>query len=138
MHAGEPLSQRAQYMWASIWPRERLRQREFMTFGMEVLLKLDLQQTRDFFSAFFALSDFHWRGFLSSRLTFSELIVFGFALFLNLDSAMKLDLLAKGVPLAPSLLLNILHHERNFPKNKLGQAIAPAPTAAAANGSAAQ
>lgn len=39
----------------------RLRQREFFTFGMAVLLKLDLKETRQFFSAFFSLSDFHWR-----------------------------------------------------------------------------
>ena len=88
-HAGEPLSLRAQYIWSSIWPSERLRQREFMTFGMEVLLKLDLPQTRKFFSAFFALSDFHWKGFLSSRLSLPELIVFGLALFVNLESQMK-------------------------------------------------
>ena len=60
-----------------------------MTFGMEVLLKLDLPQTRDFFSAFFALSDFHWKGFLSSRLSLPELIVFGLSLFVNLEGKMK-------------------------------------------------
>lgn len=56
---------------------------------MEVLLKLDLPQTRDFFSAFFALSDFHWKGFLSSRLSLPELIVFGLSLFVNLEGKMK-------------------------------------------------
>ncbi len=50
----------------------RLRQRAFFTFGMDVLLKLDLAETREFFAAFFALSDFHWQGFLSARLTFPE------------------------------------------------------------------
>ena len=39
---------------------------------MDVLLKLDLAETREFFAAFFALSDFHWQGFLSARLTFPE------------------------------------------------------------------
>jgi len=52
--------------------RARLRQRAFFTFGMDVLLKLDLAETREFFAAFFALSDFHWQGFLSARLTFPE------------------------------------------------------------------
>ena len=87
--SGEPMSLRAQYIWASIWPSERLQQREFMTYGMEVLLKLDLGQTRDFFSAFFALSDYHWKGFLSSRLSLPELIVFGLSLFINLENRMK-------------------------------------------------
>jgi len=39
----------------------RLRQREFFTFGMDVLMKLDLGETRQFFSAFFNLSDFYWQ-----------------------------------------------------------------------------
>ena len=50
----------------------RLRQRAFFVFGMDVLLKLDLAETREFFAAFFALSDFHWQGFLSARLTFPQ------------------------------------------------------------------
>jgi lycopene beta-cyclase len=40
---------------------DRLRQREFFTFGMDVLMKLDLEETRQFFSAFFNLSDFYWQ-----------------------------------------------------------------------------
>jgi lycopene beta-cyclase len=64
-----------------------------MTYGMEVLLKLNLQQTRDFFAAFFALSDYHWKGFLSSRLSLPELIVFGLTLFVNLENRMKVGLL---------------------------------------------
>ena len=50
----------------------RVRQRAFFVFGMDVLLKLDLAETREFFAAFFALSDFHWQGFLSARLTFPQ------------------------------------------------------------------
>lgn len=54
-------------VWAASWPKDRIRQREFFNFGMDVLLKLDLAQTRQFFNAFFDLSAFHWQGFLSSR-----------------------------------------------------------------------
>lgn len=61
-------------VWAAMWPAQRIRQREFFEFGMEVLLKLDLAETRDFFSAFFSLSDFHWHGFLSSRLSFTQVL----------------------------------------------------------------
>ena len=39
----------------------RIRQRAFFSFGMDVLLKLDLTETRQFFAAFFALSDYHWQ-----------------------------------------------------------------------------
>jgi lycopene beta-cyclase len=33
-----------------------------------------LQETRSFFNAFFSLSAFHWHGFLSARLGFTQLI----------------------------------------------------------------
>jgi len=85
-------------VWAAMWPVQRVRQREFFVFGMEVLLKLNLQETRQFFAAFFALSDFHWHGFLSSRLSFAELIGFGLSLFAKSSNAARLDLLQKGLP----------------------------------------
>ncbi len=85
-------------IWSTIWPYSRICQREFFNFGMEVLLKLDLAETRDFFAAFFALSDFHWQGFLSSRLTFIELIGFGLSLFVKASSEARLNLLSKGFP----------------------------------------
>ncbi|KAK9845376.1 hypothetical protein WJX81_004833 [Elliptochloris bilobata] len=85
-------------VWHAIWPVERLRQRAFFTFGMDVLLKLDLAETREFFAAFFALSDFHWQGFLSTRLTFPELIGFGLSLFVKSSNTARLNLLRKGLP----------------------------------------
>lgn len=85
-------------VWAAMWPAQRIRQREFKNFGMEVLLKLDLEETREFFAAFFALSDFHWHGFLSSRLSFLELIGFGLSLFAKSSNAARANLLQKGLP----------------------------------------
>lgn len=85
-------------VWAAMWPVQRIRQREFFEFGMEVLLKLDLAETRDFFSAFFALSDYHWQGFLSSRLSFLQLIAFGLSLFVKSSNAARANLLQKGLP----------------------------------------
>lgn len=64
----------------------------------QVLLKLDLEQTREFFAAFFALSDFHWHGFLSSRLGFLQLIGFGLSLFVNSSNQARANLLQKGLP----------------------------------------
>jgi hypothetical protein len=61
-------------VWRSAWPVERLRQRAFFCFGMDVLLKLNLEETREFFAAFFSLSPYHWHGFLSARLGFFQLI----------------------------------------------------------------
>ena len=51
-------------------------QAAFHVFGMELLATLDLAHTNAFFDTFFRLPDFYWRGFLSSSLTSSQLIVF--------------------------------------------------------------
>lgn len=64
----------------------------------QILLKLDLHETRNFFSAFFSLSEHHWHGFLSARLTFTELIGFGLSLFAKSSSSARLGLIAKGLP----------------------------------------
>ena len=51
----------SEMVWSEIWSPWRLRQREFFNFGMEVLLKLNLAQTRQFFQAFFDLPDYYWQ-----------------------------------------------------------------------------
>ncbi|CAG9460804.1 unnamed protein product [Pedinophyceae sp. YPF-701] len=88
----------ARRVWQSSWPVERIRQRAFFNFGMDVLLTLDIRQTRQFFDAFFALKFFHWAGFLSSRLSFFELIVFGLNLFANSCQENRINLIKQGVP----------------------------------------
>lgn len=94
----EEANEAAIRVWQAIWPIERIWQREFFWFGMEVVLKLNLLETREFFAAFFALSDYHWQGFLSSRHSFTELLGFGWALFLNANNATRANLLVKGAP----------------------------------------
>ncbi|KAF5830051.1 chloroplast lycopene beta-cyclase [Dunaliella salina] len=95
-------------VWQATWPVERIRQRIFMEFGMEVLLSLNLQQTRDFFAAFFSLSDFHWQGFLSSRLSFTQLIGFGLSLFVEASPETRLLLLRLGIPGVVQMLFVLL------------------------------
>ena len=51
-------------------------QAAFHVFGMELLATLDLAHTNAFFSTFFNLPDFYWRGFLSSSLSSRQLIAF--------------------------------------------------------------
>lgn len=70
-------------VWRATWPLERIRQRAFFSFGMDMLLSFNLEQIREFFAAFFNLSEHHWHGFLSARLSFPELIGFGLSLFVE-------------------------------------------------------
>ena len=90
------------------WPIERIQQRAFLTFGMDVLLSLNVHQTREFFEAFFTLSDFNWHGFLSTRLSFPQLIGFGLALFFNASSSAKQNLLVQGVPGLLKMLIELV------------------------------
>lgn len=114
-HAGAPLrpadeaeaTSMAHAVWAATWPVERIRQRAFFTFGMDVLLSLDLFQMREFFRAFFSLSDFHWHGFLSTRLSFPQLIAFGLSLFIKSSNNARLSLLKTGVPGLVAMLLEL-------------------------------
>ncbi|CAM6129279.1 unnamed protein product [Calypogeia fissa] len=83
-------------VWADLWPRERILQREFFCFGMDVLLKLDLMGTRRFFDSFFSLAPHHWQGFLSSRLYFVELLGFGLSLFSKATNISRAEIIYKG------------------------------------------
>ncbi|KAG6512458.1 lycopene beta cyclase, chloroplastic/chromoplastic-like [Zingiber officinale] len=83
-------------VWKNLWPIERRRQREFFCFGMDILLKLDLEGTRRFFDAFFDLEPHYWHGFLSSRLFLPELVFFGLALFSHASNTSRLEIMAKG------------------------------------------
>ncbi|ONK82072.1 uncharacterized protein A4U43_C01F35830 [Asparagus officinalis] len=92
-HAGDELSTE---VWKDLWPIERRRQREFFCFGMDILLKLDLEGTRRFFDAFFDLEPRYWHGFLSSRLFLPELLFFGLSLFSHASNTSRLEIMAKG------------------------------------------
>lgn len=67
--------------WDCLWSRERRRQRSFMLFGLELILRLDLQGTRSFFRTFFLLPEWLWRGFLGSSLSSAHLLWFALNTF---------------------------------------------------------
>ncbi|XP_040993087.1 capsanthin/capsorubin synthase, chromoplastic-like [Juglans microcarpa x Juglans regia] len=98
MIRGQPLYHR---VWNGLWPLERRYTREFYSFGMETLLKLDLEGTRRFFDAFFYLDPYQWQGFLSSRLSFQELVLLSLSLFEHASNPSRFDIVTKcPVPLA--------------------------------------
>uniref|UniRef100_A0A1D1XRG5 lycopene beta-cyclase n=2 Tax=Anthurium amnicola TaxID=1678845 RepID=A0A1D1XRG5_9ARAE len=95
-------------VWKDLWPIERRRQREFFCFGMDVLLKLDLEGTRRFFNAFFDLEPRYWHGFLSSRLFLPELIFFGLSLFSHASNTSRLEIMAKGTLPLVNMINNLV------------------------------
>lgn len=58
----------AQHVWRATWNADRLRQRDFLVFGAELLANLDMSESEAFFTAFFALPDALWKQFLAYRL----------------------------------------------------------------------
>ncbi|XWS52826.1 hypothetical protein CRYUN_Cryun11dG0105500 [Craigia yunnanensis] len=101
MIRGRPLYHKA---WNGLWPIEKRHTREFCSFGMETLLKLDLMGTMDFFQAFFDLEPYYWHGFLSSRLSLPELACFSLSLFGHASNSSRFDIVSKcPVPLVKML-----------------------------------
>nr|AMW89370.1 lycopene beta-cyclase [Strelitzia reginae] len=98
-------------VWKDLWPIERRRQREFFCFGMDILLKLDLQGTRRFFDAFFNLEPHYWHGFLSSRLFLPELVLFGLSLFSHASNTSRLEIMAKGTLPLVNMINNLLREK---------------------------
>lgn len=97
MIRGQPLYHRA---WNGLWPIERRCTRDFYSFGMETLLKLDLNGSRSFFDAFFDLDPYYWQGFLSSRLSLRELALLSLSLFGRASTPSRFDIVTKcPVPL---------------------------------------
>lgn len=95
-------------VWKDLWPIERRRQREFFCFGMDILLKLDLDGTRRFFDAFFDLEPRYWHGFLSSRLFLPELILFGLSLFSHASNTSRFEIMTKGTLPLVTMINNLL------------------------------
>lgn len=92
MIRGRPLHQK---VWNGLWPIDRRCNREFYSFGMETLLKLDLKGTRRFFDAFFDLNPHYWHGFLSSRLSLAELAGLSLSLFGHASNSSRFDIVTK-------------------------------------------
>ncbi|GAV88663.1 Lycopene_cycl domain-containing protein [Cephalotus follicularis] len=92
MIRGRPLHHR---VWNGLWPIERRFTREFYSFGMETLLKLDLNGTRSFFDAFFDLDPYYWHGFLSSGLSLRELTSLSLSLFGHASIMSRFDIVTK-------------------------------------------
>ncbi|KAG9128958.1 hypothetical protein Leryth_014742 [Lithospermum erythrorhizon] len=98
MIRGKPLYHK---VWNSLWPLERKCTREFYSFGMETLLKLDMSGTRRFFDAFFDLDPRYWHGFLSSKLSPKELSMLCLSMFGHASNPSRLDIITKcPLPLA--------------------------------------
>ncbi|GAB0493335.1 hypothetical protein MMPV_004615 [Pyropia vietnamensis] len=80
--------------WAHLWSESRIRERDFLLFGADLLAGLDLRAMKEFFAAFFRLPQPLWAGFLSFRLERpSERATFAFVFFLQASNRIRGGLL---------------------------------------------
>lgn len=94
-------------VWNSLWPLNRRCEREAYTFGMETLIRLDLDGIRRMFDTFFDLDSHYYYGFLSSRLTLEELTSFAKDVFCCASAPTKFDIITKCPPLLIRMVGNI-------------------------------
>jgi lycopene beta-cyclase/lycopene epsilon-cyclase len=63
----------AQQAWNGLWPTEERLKRAFFRFGLQKLMGFDQAQLRHHFAAFFQLPPDDWYGFLTNRLSLTDL-----------------------------------------------------------------
>lgn len=64
-------------------------QASFHVFGMELLATLEIRSIHQFFETFFRLPDRYWRGFLASRLSSIDLLVFAMLTFVTCSTHIR-------------------------------------------------
>ena len=99
------LQQTVSAAWDEIWPTERVRTWKLYDFGKDFLTTLTPEQTRTFFSAFFQLSDPEWQGYMSAKLSVSELSSVMMGVFSRLNGRMRWELIRTGMSLRSFSLL---------------------------------
>ena len=104
------VQERSQMVWASLWsPEKRTQvrprawtakastvcwmQASFHVFGMELLAQLELPDINRFFDTFFRLPAYYWKGFLSSSIDSTDLVVFAMLTLLLAPPSIKTRLL---------------------------------------------
>uniref|UniRef100_A0A7S0N756 lycopene beta-cyclase n=1 Tax=Pyramimonas obovata TaxID=1411642 RepID=A0A7S0N756_9CHLO len=107
-------------VWEKVWSKQDLRLRTFMCFGMETLMKLNIENTRFFFKAFFGLPYQLWSGFLSWRITMLTLIEMGLTLFFNLEPKPRIRFMLTTLPFLGSFTANFLRNTNDFDSRPWG------------------
>lgn len=83
--------------WQAVWPPEARRRQAMYRFGLEALLRLDPDQTRRFFDAFFALPHARWRGYVSATLPPAGLAATMAELFARADRSVRAQLMTAAL-----------------------------------------
>eukprot|EP00186_Timspurckia_oligopyrenoides_P002751 CAMPEP_0182443574 /NCGR_PEP_ID=MMETSP1172-20130603/2278_1 /TAXON_ID=708627 /ORGANISM="Timspurckia oligopyrenoides, Strain CCMP3278" /LENGTH=498 /DNA_ID=CAMNT_0024638903 /DNA_START=179 /DNA_END=1675 /DNA_ORIENTATION=- len=97
-HGAGPVDELSTKIWNHIWSPTRIRQRDFLVFGGDVLQKLKLSPLREFFCAFFALDVKLWSEFLAfGLLQPQERLVYGLQVFFNTSNRVRKELVSNAI-----------------------------------------
>lgn len=100
----------ARRVWRDTWNSALRSQRDFLNYGGEYLQKINLNDMRAFFTAFFKLPKNQWAGYLSFRLEEPiERLMFGLGVFFNTSNRVRAQLVwdsvtSGGIPFFLSVL----------------------------------
>ncbi len=90
LRTGDSADEISRRVWNLIWNDRMVRQRDFFNYGGEFLQKLDLDASRDFFTAFFKLSARQWAAFLSFGLEEPmERLMFALSVFFHTTNRVR-------------------------------------------------
>lgn len=89
----------------AIWPQSTRRSRELLLFGLETLLKLNADETRVFFNAFFRLAPAQWAAYLSGTASPAEITQMMLEVFRHLPPALKIQFARAGFSKQAAYLL---------------------------------
>ena len=110
----------SEVVWNAIWSQNDLRMRTFMCFGMETLMELDINGTRQFFDTFFDLPKEVWAGFLSWRIQPAGLLALGVQLFVLFSNYMRVTFVRSALPFMGSFFANFATADNKFDSSKWG------------------
>lgn len=97
----------ARQVWKQIWSDSFLLQRDFLEFGGEVVLSMNLSELRDFQDAFFRLPTQQWSEFLSMGLIKpEERLIFGLGMFFRTTNPVRFCLVKEAILHGQFRLLN--------------------------------
>lgn len=98
-----PRAQRLEAARAELWPTPDKRAYQIYHAGLQVLLRLDPQETHRFFSSFFSLPRPLWLGFMTGRLPPSQIATAMWRIFTHAPPSLKKELLWQGAWASPQL-----------------------------------
>lgn len=94
--------------WSTIWPTPQRRTRALHDLGLQLLLSLNAEQTRAFFSAFFDLPEPAWRAYLRADAAPGSVARAMAQVFTRLDPSLRRAIVALALGRGRHSLLRVL------------------------------